>query len=122
MSSAYADRWRLSRRHLLKGTAALAGAAAAPWCGLRIAEAASPPGTLVIAAPATPQSLDSEFDVSLGTFEAVAGCYDSLLEFAKIPDSGVPTALREDIKDYPDKLGRVNMKGKLAESWEVDPN
>src|SRR5262249_22540842 len=122
MSNAYADRWRLSRRYLLKGTAALAGAAAAPWSGPRIAEAASPPGTLVIAAPATPQSLDSEYDVSLGTFEAVAACYDSLLEFERIPDPGVPTALREDIKDYPDKPGRVNMKGKLAESWEVDPN
>ena len=34
----------------------------------------------------------------------------------------MPTALREDIKDYPDRPGRVNMKGKLAESWEVDPN
>ncbi len=123
MSSAYADHWRLSRRNLLKGTAALAGAAAAPWAiGPRFAEAASLPGTLVIAAPATPQSLDSEYDVSLGTFEAVASCYDSLLEFEKIPDAGAPTALREDIKDYPDKPGRVNMKGKLAESWEVDPN
>src|SRR5262245_5938845 len=122
MSSAYADRWRLSRRHLLKGTAALAGAAAAPWSGARLAEAASPPGTLVIAAPATPQSLDSEYDVSLGTFEAVAACYDSLLEFERIADTAVPTAQREDIKDYPDKPGRVNMKGKLAESWEVDPN
>ena len=123
MSSAYADHWRLSRRNLLKGTAALAGAVAAPWAiGPRIADAASPPGTLVIAAPATPQSLDSEYDVSLGTFEAVAACYDSLLEFEKIPDASVPTALREDIKDYPDKPGRVNMKGKLAESWDVDPN
>ena len=78
--------------------------------------------TLVLASPATPQSLDSEYDVSLGTFETVAACYDSLVEFEKIPDPGVPTALREDIKDYPDNPGRVNMKGKLAESWEVDPN
>ena len=76
----------------------------------------------MIAAPATPQSLDSEYDVSLGTFEAVASCYDSLVEFDKIPDPKVPTALREDIKDYPDKPGRVNMRGKLAESWEIDPN
>ena len=41
--------------------------------------------TLVIAAPATPQSLDSNFDVSLGTFEAVAALYDNLLEFDEDP-------------------------------------
>lgn len=122
MPNTHADHWQPSRRTLLKGTAAIAGTAAAPWAFTTTAEAASPPGTLVIAAPATPQSLDSEYDVSLGTFEAVAACYDSLLEFEKIPDAGVPAALREDIKDYPDKPGRVNMKGKLAESWEVDPN
>src|SRR5215813_6609045 len=116
------DRWSLSRRQVLKGTAAAAATAATPWAFRpRLAEAASPPGTMVIAAPATPQSLDSGSDVSLGTFEAVASCYDSLVEFEKIPDAGVPTALREDIKDYPDKPGGVNMKGKLAESWDLDP-
>ena len=47
--------------------------------------------TLVLASPATPQSLDSEYDVSLGTFETVAACYDSLVEYVKIPDPGVPT-------------------------------
>lgn len=123
MSNKQDDRWSLNRRAMLKGTAALAGAAAVP--GLlkaTTAEAASPAGTMVIAAPATPQSLDSEYDVSLGTFESVAACYDSLVEFEKIPDPGTPTASREDIKDYPDKPGRVNMKGKLAESWEIDPN
>lgn len=123
MSQQREDRWSLSRRTMLKGTAALAGTAAIPGAlKATTAEAASPAGTMVIAAPATPQSLDSEYDVSLGTFEAVASCYDSLVEFAKIPDPGVPTASREDIKDYPDKPGRVNMKGKLAESWEIDPN
>lgn len=116
------DPWSLSRRQVLKGTAAAAAVAASPLAfAPRVAEAASPPGTMVIAAPATPQSLDSDSDVSLGTFEAVASCYDSLVEFEKIPDAGVPTALREDIKDYPDKPGGVNMKGKLAESWELDP-
>lgn len=117
------SRWVTDRRTVLKGGAALAGAAAVSG-GLTIREAASasPAGTMVIAAPATPQSLDSEYDVSLGTFEAVASCYDSLVEFEKIPDPKTPTARREDIKDYPDKPGRVNMKGKLAESWEIDPN
>jgi len=77
--------------------------------------------TMVIAAPATPQSLDCEFDVSLGTFESVAALYDGLLEFEKMPDSGVPSAMREDIGFHADKMGGVNMKGKLAESWELDP-
>jgi peptide/nickel transport system substrate-binding protein len=116
------NRWPISRRSVLKGTAAVAAAAASPWAfGGRSAQSASPPGTMVIAAPATPQSLDSDSDVSLGTFEAVASCYDSLVEFEKIPDAGVPTALREDIADHPDKPGGVNLKGKLAESWELDP-
>src|SRR5262245_906386 len=100
----------IGRRTVLKAGAAMAGAAAVPaMFREREARAASPPHTMVIAAQATPQSLDSEFDVSLGTFEAVGSCYDSLVEFEKIPDPKVPTARREDIKDYPDKAGRVNM-------------
>ena len=123
MSMKTNTRWSPNRRTVLKSGAALAGAAAVSGAMKGgIAEAASPAGTMVVAAPATPQSLDSEYDVSLGTFEAVAACYDSLVEFEKIPDAGVPTARREDIKDYPNKPGRVNMVGKLAESWEVDPN
>lgn len=111
------------RRTFVKSTTAAAAAAAIPGLvGGHDALAQDRSTTLAIAAPATPQSLDSEYDVSLGTFEAVAACYDSLVEFEKIPDAGVPTALREDIADYPDKPGRVNMKGKLAESWEIDPD
>jgi peptide/nickel transport system substrate-binding protein len=40
--------------------------------------------TMVVAAPATPQSLDHEFDVSLGTIDAVGALYDNLLEYEKI--------------------------------------
>ncbi|MEQ8348529.1 MAG: ABC transporter substrate-binding protein [Sneathiellaceae bacterium] len=117
----------LDRRTLLKGSAAIGGMATLGglvpgMMGARNAFAASPPNTLVVASPATPQSLDSEFDVSLGTFEAIAACYDSLVEFAKITDPTDPDARREDIDDYPGKPGRVNMVGKLAESWEIDPN
>ena len=122
MTSSTGKRWSLDRRTFLKGTTAAAAAAAVPGIVAgRDAMAQDRASTLVIASPATPQSLDSEYDVSLGTFETVAACYDSLVEYEKIPDPGVPTALREDIKDYPDLPGRVNMKGKLAESWEVDP-
>jgi len=113
----------LNRRSLLQGSAALGGMAAMPGLfTVGRALAASPPHTLVIASPATPQSLDSEFDVSLGTFEAVAACYDALVEFDRIVDPTNANARREDIDDYPDKPGRVNMKGKLAESWEIDPD
>ena len=123
MTTSTGNGWSLDRRTFLKGTTAAAAAAAVPGAiAGRDALAQDRASTLVLASPATPQSLDSEYDVSLGTFESVAACYDSLVEFEKIPDPGVPTALREDIKDYPDNPGRVNMKGKLAESWEVDPN
>jgi peptide/nickel transport system substrate-binding protein len=123
MTTSNKGRWSLDRRTFLKGTTAAAAAATVPGVlSTRDAAAQDRATTLVVAAPATPQSLDSEYDVSLGTFESVAACYDSLVEFEKIPDAGTPTALREDIADYPDRPGRVNMKGKLAESWEVDPN
>ncbi len=123
MTNSTGNRWSLDRRTFLKGTTAAAAAATVPGAlATRDAMAQDRASTLVLASPATPQSLDSEYDVSLGTFETVAACYDSLVEYVKIPDPGVPTALREDIQDYPDLPGRVNMKGKLAESWEIDPN
>src|SRR5262245_52069828 len=58
----------IDRRTFLQTTAALSSMAVMPRIlgfGPAAAQAAS---TLVIAAPATPQSLDCEFDVSLGTF------------------------------------------------------
>jgi peptide/nickel transport system substrate-binding protein len=112
----------LDRRRLLE-TAALAASAAVMPRILGIPRAFAQAGsTMVVAAPATPQSLDCVFDVSLGTFEAIGALYDGLLGFSKIPDPKVPTALREDIAYHPDKPGGVSMYGKLAESWEVDPS
>jgi len=78
--------------------------------------------TLIVASPQTPQSLDSEFDISLGTVDAVGVLYENLIEFAKIPDPKVPGVMREDTGSYPDKPGGVNAIGKLAESWEMDPD
>lgn len=112
----------INRRNFLQATSAIAAAGVMPRI-LAIPSAMAQSGTtLVIAAPATPQSLDCNFDVSLGTFEAIGALYDGLLAFEKIPDPGVPTALREDIGFRPDLPGGVNMKGKLAESWELDPS
>ena len=104
---------------MLKGGASLAAAAGLP--GGLIGTAAAAANTLVIAAPATPQSLDCNFDVSLGTFEAIAALYDDLLEFKKIPDPKQPGAFREDTADHPDLPAGLAIQGKLAESFELDP-
>lgn len=112
----------LTRRNLLRAASATAAAAVMPRI-LSVPSAFAQAGsTLVIAAPSTPQSLDCNFDVSLGTFEAIAALYDGLLGFEKIPDEGVPEARREDIAFHGDKPGGVNMVGKLAESWELSPD
>jgi peptide/nickel transport system substrate-binding protein len=110
----------LHRRDVLKGGASAVGAAALP-SGLVSDAVAATSTTLVIAAPATPQSLDCNFDVSLGTFEAIAALYDNLLEFKKIPDPKQPGAFREDIADHPDMPAGLAIQGKLAESFELDP-
>ena len=94
-------RFPLHRRDVLKGGASLAAAAGLPG-GLTGTASAAAANTLVIAAPATPQSLDFNFDVSLGTFESIAALYDDLLEFKKIPDPKQPGAFREDTSDHPD--------------------
>lgn len=111
-----------NRRDFLKWTSLMAGTAVMPRVLSMPRAYAQAGSTIVVAAPATPQSLDCNFDVSLGTFEAIAALYDGLLGFAKMPDPGVPSAMREDTSFYPDKPGNVNMVGKLAESWELDPS
>ena len=84
MTTSTGNGWSLDRRTFLKGTTAAAAAAAVPGVVAgRDAMAQDRASTLVLASPATPQSLDSEYDVSLGTFESVAACYDSLVEFEK---------------------------------------
>jgi peptide/nickel transport system substrate-binding protein len=82
---------------------------------------AAAPATLVVAAPATPESLDPEYNASLGTIDALGNLYDCLVEYKKVPDPKDPEVMREDIDYYPDRPGGVNLVGKLAESWSVDP-
>src|ERR1700730_10244186 len=108
------------RRDVLKRGASLAGAVALP-SGMISNAIAATSTTLVIAAPATPQSLDCNFDVSLGTFEAIAALYDNLLEFKKITDPTQPSVFREDIADHPDMPAGLAIQGKLAEVFEVEP-
>ncbi|MBN9508801.1 MAG: ABC transporter substrate-binding protein [Alphaproteobacteria bacterium] len=111
----------LHRRDVLKAGSGLAASALVPAALTTTRAEAATSSTLVIAAPATPQSLDSNFDVSLGTFEAVAALYDNLLEFKKIPDPKVPGASREDIADHPNLPAGLAIQGKLAQSFELDP-
>ncbi len=80
----------LTRRAIIKSAAAAAAYSLLPKFGTSETFAAEPNHTMVVAAPATPQSLDHEFDVSLGTIDAVGALYDDLLEYEKIPDPQVP--------------------------------
>jgi peptide/nickel transport system substrate-binding protein len=99
----------VTRRAVIKSAAA--AYSFRPKFGTSETFAAEPTHTMVIAAPATPQSLDYEFDVSLGTIDAVGALDDILLEYEKIPDSQVPDALREDIAVHSDKPYNLNLKG-----------
>ena len=111
----------LDRRRLLE-TAALAASAAVMPRILGIPRAFAQAGsTMVVAAPATPQSLDCVFDVSLGTFEAIGALYDDLLGFEKIPDRERRRWRCARTSRPPGQAGRPRLHGKLAESWEIDP-
>lgn len=109
----------LSRRTLLKLTASSLAvcAFAAPQAWAQDREK-----TLLIAAAATPLSLDVENSLSLGTIDTVGAFYDYLIEFEMIPDPDVPGVMREDLAADPSKPGGYNLKGKLAESWEFAPD
>jgi peptide/nickel transport system substrate-binding protein len=116
------DRLNVTRRTVLEGAAAVAAGGVLPASFPSIAAAAEETHTMVIAAPATPQSLDHEFDVSLGTIDSVGGLYDNLLEYEKVHDPKDPEALREDISVHTDRPYNLALKGKLAEKWEVSPD
>ncbi len=115
------DLGAISRRSLLKAGAAGGAFAIAPrFVGSAVAQDRAK--TLVIAAPATPLSLDVENSLSLGTIDTVAAFYDYLIEFGKIPDKTVPGVMREDLTPNASLPGGYNLKGKLAESWEFAPD
>ena len=116
------DKLKVTRRTVIEAAAAVAAGGALPASLSLTAEAAEETHTMVIAAPATPQSLDHEFDVSLGTIDSVGGLYDNLLEYEKVPDKNAPEALREDISVHTDRPYNLALKGKLAEKWEVSPD
>jgi peptide/nickel transport system substrate-binding protein len=112
-----------TRRQFLKTAAAAGGAAMLPGSlGVGEAFAQSAGDTLVIAAPATPQGLDIEFDVSLGSIDSLGSLYEYMLAYEKVPDPNAPGVLREDTSVHTDKPNNMALKGRLAEAWEVSPD
>jgi peptide/nickel transport system substrate-binding protein len=109
----------MSRRRFMLDTATIGGATLLSGGSAREVFAQDRQTTMVIAAPATPQSLDHEFDVSLGTIDSVGALYDNLLGYEKIADPDSPEARREDISVRTDKPYNLALTGKLAEKWEL---
>ena len=75
-----------NRRQFLSNTAAIGAAGVLP-ASIALSDAASAQGasdTLVIAAPATPQGLDIEFDVSLGSIDTLGAIYEYMLGYEKM--------------------------------------
>src|SRR5438128_1007524 len=115
----FGARHQIGRREFVRVMTAAGATTVLPAGSPRHAVAQSRGTTMVIAAPATPQSLDHEYDVSLGTIDAVGALYDNLLEYEKIPDPLVPAARREDTSVHTDKPYNLALRGKLAEKWEI---
>jgi ABC-type transport system substrate-binding protein len=122
MTEQFASSLSPSRRSFLLGAGAMMGSGTLmSVIGGRAAMAQAAGATLVVASTTSPQSLDSEFDGSQGTLDAIGTLYDSLIAYKKVPDPDHPGVLREDLADHPDLPGNINAEGKLAESWTVDP-
>lgn len=111
----------VSRRLLLQSMGAGAALSLAPGA-LPSALAADRAKTLVIAAPATPLSLDVENSLSLGTIDTVGAFYEYLIGFATVPDPKVKGVMREDLKPNASLPGGYNLRGGLAESWVFAPD
>lgn len=109
----------LGRRELVRSVAALGTVAGLGSALSSRSASAAPSTTMVIASPATPQSLDIEFDVSLGSIDSLGALYDYLLAYDKIPDPDVPGVMREDTAVHPDKPYGLALRGSLAEHWEL---
>jgi peptide/nickel transport system substrate-binding protein len=82
----------------------------------RAAASRTAAGTLVVAAPGSPATLDPEFDVNIQTTDAIGMLYDALTKFAVIEDPENPNVRREDVSITD---GEWNVEGALAESWEI---
>lgn len=122
------DQLPFSRRRLL---GMVAGATALGAIAPRMAQgatsrytgtaalSATPSDILVVAAPATPSSLDSEFNVDIQTTDAIGMLYDSLVKFREITDPQNANVRREDLSFHKNEKYGWALEGKLAESWEL---
>jgi peptide/nickel transport system substrate-binding protein len=110
----------VSRRKVISGAAAIGGAALISDLIPEASQAAAArEKTLIVAAPSTPQSLDLEFDFGLSTIDSIGALYDNLLQYETMPDPTAASVRREDVAVHSDKPFGLNLKGKLAEKWEV---
>ncbi len=115
--------WPLDRRRFVKTAAAAGSVAVLPSTfGAGSSFAADATRTLVVASPATPQGLDIEFDVSLGSIDVLGALYEYMLAYEKIPDPQNPEVMREDTSVRPDKKNGLALRGRLAEDWEISPD
>lgn len=111
-----------TRRQFIQTTAAVAGTAMFSSAGVGKAFSQDASNTLVIAAPATPQGLDIEFDVSLGSIDSLGALYEYMLGYEKMDDPNAPGVMREDTSVRTDKPNNLALRGRLAEQWEVSPD
>lgn len=111
-----------TRRQFIQSTAAVAGTAMFSSAGVGKAFSQDASNTLVIAAPATPQGLDIEFDVSLGSIDSLGALYEYMLGYEKMEDPNAPGVMREDTSVRTDKPNNLALRGRLAEQWEVSPD
>jgi peptide/nickel transport system substrate-binding protein len=112
-----------SRRQFVQSATALGGTVMLPAAlGMEEAFAQGAGDTLVIASPATPQGLDIEFDVSLGSIDSLGALYEYMLAYEKMEDPSAPSVLREDTGVHADRPDGMALRGRLAEAWEVSPD
>ena len=106
-----------TRRQFLQTTAMMGGAALLASLGrLGEAFAQGASDTLVIAAPATPQGLDIEFDVSLGSINSLGALYEYMLAYEKDRPIRTRRACCARIPpSIPDKPNNLALRGRLAE-------
>ena len=106
---------QIDRRSFMERLAALGltGAAIGTLSSLipDVAQAAGDPTTLLIATSETPPGLDTEYNASRSSHEGIAQTMDALVQFdKKVGDDGLLYC------DFD------NLKGALAELWEIDPD
>ncbi len=113
---------KIARRQLIGSAAALGAAAGLGNIVAPRAASAATSTTMVVASPATPQSLDIEFDVSLGSIDALGALYDYLLAYQKIPDPNAHGVMREDTAVHSNLPDGLALRGRLAQKWQLSPD